>query len=804
MRDSITHDPIEGIPVFDAFYGSGSIYSDLTDQDGRYTLEHVQLGTRNAPRDVVVHANAFHGAFGYWQAQATVGVQADQTSTQDFELIPVCEDATISGRVIDAATQEPIDRASVSGGGYFDETDANGEYRLEDVTIGTDNSPIHLQLTASATGYHTETKTVTVFCGASIELNFGLPTSAIEGYVMDVTNGTPGQPMEGVLIASGAGGAVTDANGYYKLKEVPLGPNGSPRTWDLKAEPAGFIAKTDSVTVRAGETARLDFEFAGATASPTLLIAKRSLGGTGSFSFTSTGLPSPADGSGNFTISTASSNPNEATFTDLTAGNTYTVAEPSAPGWDLADLSCSGATSSTVRYGSGATFVHDTWQLGDDAAQVRMADDETVTCTFTNTIAIAPDQGYLKINKLFEPGTSGFTGDFTIHYDCGDGDQTVSLAAGASTTVGPFDTGTSCTVSEPTTPQAPNGWTFGTPVISGSPATITTGNQAAAVEVRVTNSITLTPGTGRLKLAKSLSGGPHGYKGPFQINHDCTGTAFDGSVSVNAGSYQTVSGIPSGTVCTISETLPTPPAGYSFGTPTFSPSATVTISTAGSTVSVTTKNTLVRTGRLKLAKSLSGGPHGYKGPFQINHDCTGTAFDGSVSVNAGSYQTVSGIPSGTVCTISETLPTPPAGYSFGTPTFSPSATVTISTAGSTVSVTTKNTLVRTGRLKLAKSLSGGPHGYKGPFQINHDCTGTAFDGSVSVNAGSYQTVSGIPSGTVCTISETLPTPPAGYSFGTPTFSPSATVTIPAAGATVRVTTCNTLIRTPQVGINRRQ
>ena len=29
VRDSITHDPIEGIPVFDAFYGSGSIYSDL-------------------------------------------------------------------------------------------------------------------------------------------------------------------------------------------------------------------------------------------------------------------------------------------------------------------------------------------------------------------------------------------------------------------------------------------------------------------------------------------------------------------------------------------------------------------------------------------------------------------------------------------------------------------------------------------------------------------------------------------------------------------------------------------------------
>jgi uncharacterized protein DUF5979 len=110
----------------------------------------------------------------------------------------------------------------------------------------------------------------------------------------------------------------------------------------------------------------------------------------------------------------------------------------------------------------------------------------------------------------------------------------------------------------------------------------------------------------------------------------------------------------------------------------------------------------------------------------------------------------------------------------------------------------------TGRLKLVKSLTGGPYGYKGPFRINYDCTGTAFDGFVSVYAGSYKTVSGIPTGSICTVSETLPTPPAGYSFGTPTFSPSATVTISTAGSTVSVTTKNTLVRTPQVGINRRQ
>ncbi len=59
--------------------------------------------------------------------------------------------------------------------------------------------------------------------------------------------------------------------------------------------------------------------------------------------------------------------------------------------------------------------------------------------------------------------------------------MTVNLAAGASTTVGPFDTGTSCTVSEPVLPTAPTGWTFGAPVIATSPATIVKGDSAAAV-----------------------------------------------------------------------------------------------------------------------------------------------------------------------------------------------------------------------------------------------------------------------------------------------------------------------------------
>jgi len=106
-----------------------------------------------------------------------------------------------------------------------------------------------------------------------------------------------------------------------------------------------------------------------------------------------------------------------------------------------------------------------------------------------------------------------------------------------------------------------------------------------------------------------------------------------------------------------------------------------------------------------------------------------------------------------------------------------------------------------GSLKLSKSLSGGPSGYTGPFTIGYNC-GVGHTGTESVSAGSSKTVTGIPVGTVCTVNESLPAAPAGYSFGTPTFRDSSgtandgIVTITTSGETVEVTTVNTLAFTP--------
>ena len=225
--------------------------------------------------------------------------------------------------------------------------------------------------------------------------------------------------------------------------------------------------------------------------------------------------------------------------------------------------------------------------------------------------------------------------------------------------------------------------------------------------------------TGSLTLSKVLTGGPAGYTGPFTINYDCNdGTAHDGSKSVSAGSTSSaITGIPTGTQCTISETPPTAPTGYTFGTPTFSPSATVTIANKDQTVNVQTTNTLTRdTGSLTLSKVLTGGPAGYTGPFTINYDCNdGTAHDGSKSVSAGSTSSaITGIPTGTQCTVSETPPTAPRVTRSARRRSRRRATATITNKDQTVNVQTTNTLTRdTGSLKLSKSLHGRPGGLYG-------------------------------------------------------------------------------------------
>ena len=465
-------------------------------------------------------------------------------------------------------------------------TNQEGHYVLDHIRVGADNSPNDVRVTASATDFYPQTKTVSVFCGASIEMNFGEPTSSIDGFVTDVTNGAPGTPMAGILTTSGAGAATTDADGYYKLANVALSPGGTPRTWTLTAQPVVFDPQSKDVVVHANETARLDFAFTGAPLDTGSLSVEKALNAGGA----STGLPA----------------------------------------------------------------------------------------------------------------------SYSIHYDCGVGHiGDVSVVAGGGTTLadGSVPFGSSCIVSEPSLPNAPAGYSFGAPTFSPSATVAIDGNSPSAT-VMVNN--TLTRDTGSLELVKHLSGGPAGYTGPFTIHWDC-GLFGSGNESVAAGSSATVSSIPTGTHCMVSETPPSPPTGYTFGTPTFSPSAAVTIQDKDATVTVTTNNTLTRdTGSLHITKSVVGGGSGFTGSFGVHVVCTGDGgtYDRTIAYPTPGDVTITGIPTGNTCTVTETSKSsPPTGYTWGTVTITGSPTAVISSV-TTRAVTVTNTV--TGHANVIKTKSGLP------------------------------------------------------------------------------------------------
>src|SRR5262249_17902452 len=147
-----------------------------SDADGRYTMDAQPLPyPGNQPAAISMTASAPFFA-GYWPGSANGALIANQTSTVDIDLIKVCTGATISGSVQNAVTGLPIAGAtvSVSSSQQFlsTATDASGAFVFFPVQVGTDNTPTGVLVTASAADFLPRQQTVTVFCGASIQVNF--------------------------------------------------------------------------------------------------------------------------------------------------------------------------------------------------------------------------------------------------------------------------------------------------------------------------------------------------------------------------------------------------------------------------------------------------------------------------------------------------------------------------------------------------------------------------------------------------------------------------------------------------------
>jgi uncharacterized repeat protein (TIGR01451 family) len=430
--------------------------------------------------------------------------------------------------------------------------------------------------------------------------------------------------------------------------------------------------------------------------------------------------PAPGDsGSFNFAVACNGSPLPDSPFS-LTNGQTNTLTVP--PG---SNCSVTETTNSFYQ-------VVVTGDITSNGGSVLM--DANKSATFTNT----RQYGSINVVKVVR----GVTGDpvsapsfkFTVACPAVAGypqELTIGGGGGNVSTPENIPFGANCTVTEASNP----GWSS-TPTVSINPV------DATAETAEFTN----TRQTGSLTITKTTAGG----NGTFSFAVDCDGTAFDSNRSVttvsNSGSV-TISGIPSGINCTVSETVP---LGWDLTTPN---DVQVTIP-ANSTVTANFTNTR-QTADLVITKAVSGAyAVGVSGTFDFVVNC-GDAGTFNPSIQASSTQngtaTVSGIPVGSTCQLTETVP---SGWVLDTavPGNTNPRSLTIQQTGNNTTFTNSREV---GDLTISKSIDQG----SGSFVFAATCdqspvVGSPFTISIAEPATSGSVViPGVPTGSSCVIDE---------------------------------------------------
>lgn len=197
-------------------------------------------------RDVPVGVIAVEvAAEGYQTSSASVTVKDNEVTTQNFELRPLKVFGTITGRVLDANTKQPL-AATISFPEDMAlpavETDAaTGVFTASMVPVGT------VTATASAPSYLSESKPVVVEEGKVTNVEYLLrPAEEFGGVSGTVTDATNGKPVSAQISFADPNlpQVTTDPNtGFYKIEQIPVG------TTVIKATADGYFPAQMTVTI---------------------------------------------------------------------------------------------------------------------------------------------------------------------------------------------------------------------------------------------------------------------------------------------------------------------------------------------------------------------------------------------------------------------------------------------------------------------------------------------------------------------------------------------------------------------------
>ncbi len=145
----------------------------------------------------------------------------------------------IQGFVRDAVTATGIAGARVQAGSAATQTDSSGAYRLS-LPAGS------YSVTASASGYASQTQSATVLPQVAVTLNFALSPTLITGRVLDSVTGL-GIPNATVSLSPGGMTTAADLSGNFSFSGV------NPGTYTITAAAPTYSPASQTVTAVVGQ-----------------------------------------------------------------------------------------------------------------------------------------------------------------------------------------------------------------------------------------------------------------------------------------------------------------------------------------------------------------------------------------------------------------------------------------------------------------------------------------------------------------------------------------------------------------------
>ncbi len=482
---------------------------------------------------------------------------------------------------------------------------------------------------------------------------------------------------------------VNTGSGYSVIEDTPL-PAGWVPTSVVCNNGTQNVSNTN-FSVSKGQTVTCTFTN---TKLAIITVEKNMVGGTGTFNFT-----------GNFS---GSIDTNGGTITESVLPGTYVATESATTGWDLTDISCTGAGS-----GSG--------NLGNSTATFNVAAGQNETCTFTNT-----KYGSITVVKTTTNGDGTF--DYTTTGGLTPSTFSITTTGGN----GSFPYNSVLPGNYSITELTDASWQFNSlSCISGNTNIATYSGTTAFFPFAAGENVTCTygnTGLGTLIIDKNTTGGDgsfgytvNGASSSAQTINTSGGAGTTGPLTVIAGNYTVTEASQSGWMQNPGSSCYDPSTRT-----TYSPfNVTVGI---GKIVTCTFNNTKLST--IKIVKDTNGGngtfpftTTGSLTPSTFNIDTIKTNLQEYDNVTPGSYSISETSQSGwdltaLSCTSLNGNSTTSTNQSTGT------ATITNLAAGDTVICTFTNTAK--GSLTVNKITI--PTGITTTFNINATGSGTITGG----------------------------------------------------------------------------